>query len=166
MLNTWKPRGSQDPHMWDVVVLALRHEEHREALVVQLMLMQEPPNTTERMSLRQRLLGKLQTIKLPGSYGLILTNPTNDKSPYNFTVRGMQLLFRDHLINKARDYHTEFNWDYAWFEDIGAPGVSGRNRAAGRSPTELGKAMRTNIRLIMPSLTDHTYREKGVTYGE
>jgi hypothetical protein len=144
MLDPWKPIGASEKTKSSVGILIFPYESQRDAVVMAAIMCGPQRSAVSVSELRQTRL-----ITLRGGYGIV-ARPLNE------------YLFKELFVDRARAFHTEAGWSYAW--RIVRSGGYGSD-AAGRSPDMRGTNLRETIRRSMDDLIDGTYKEKGVTYG-
>lgn len=163
MFDHWRPRGPQDPLFYDVSVISMRHEHHRDALAVRFALCAD---MTSPYQTNTKLAAQLRYIKLPGAYGIIAYAPAAHSGSDPTALIRTYGAFKRHFIQVAEQGFAEEKWDYAWYTNMRVSAGNAVLREAGKSPTELGRSMKVFLRGTMPFLLTGTYREKGVTYGD
>ena len=152
MIEPWKPRGPQDRKWSGAALLVLATEEHRDAMLVTMFMLPNPPFYDHR----RVLLAAFQTVNLRGGYGIIAKIMEPGQTAYATET------FRHMLLPWARTFHTEHGRPYAWRitkNYLGSPNIE-----AGRSPDNRGQNLKEVLKRSFPDLLDGTYKEKGVTY--
>jgi hypothetical protein len=146
MLDPWKPRGAGERTKVNVGILIFPYESQRDAVVMSAIMC-----GPQRSSISVSELRLARSIALRGGYGIV-SRPVN------------AFLFKELFLDRAREFHTEAGWPYAW--RIARAGSYGYERVeAGRSPDTRGQNLRDVIKRSIDDLIDGTYKEKGVTYG-
>lgn len=159
LLKPWQPVGPSDRKKYNVAVLVMAEESHRDAIEMAALLsdndLVRPTSIYD-----SQLFDRLQKVDLRGGYGIVFTNPSGMNCAPDFSR------FTHSFIRRAREYHIEVGWPYA-FRKVGhynygspAPLIE-----AGRSPDMRGTNLRDVIRRSIDDLIDGTYKEKGVAYG-
>lgn len=163
MFDPWKPRGSPDPVKHTVAILLMAYEGHRDAVAMAALMTPIPVADTYDYDLNRLTMERIRRITLRGGYGLVMALPHNRYDP-DFRYGRFVRCFQERVIARAREFHTEAGWPYAWRVSRLA-GVD-RYEETGRSPDNRGDNLRTVIKVSIRDLWDGSYREKGVEYSE
>lgn len=155
MLQPWKPRSVNDPRKWNVRLLVLAEESHRDTLATWAMMRRDLGSYRE--SLHGFCKGLYQ-VNLRGGYGIV------HLSHGAFPMSVDNSLFKMCFIDQIWEYNSEAGWPYAWRTHEHYH-HSGPKIDAGKSKCARGTNLKDVIKRSMPDLLDRSYTEKGVVYG-
>ena len=146
MIAPWKPRGPQDRTKEDLGILIFPYESQRDAVVMAAIMCGPVSGRVSPNEVQQ-----VRTITLRGGYGIV-GRPVNG------------YVFKEMFVDRARAFHTEAGWSYAWRLVYVRGRSYGHSTEAGRSPDMRGVNLKDVMKRSIDDLIDGTYKEKGVTY--